>query len=145
MKKYIKSLIAGVLIGTGFLSTSCNSELELTPEDYFSAYSFWGSRTEFEGFISAVSNQFRENYPANILFYAGELRAGTLELTTIDGSGILNSDYIQNIYSESKCQFDTFGKYYGFIGNLNELIYRCDNTTILTDEVKNGLLAIAYG
>ena len=147
MKKYIRTLILGTFLGTGLMSTSsCSDILDVTPEDWFSAYSFWQTQSEFEGFVSAVSNQFRANYPANILFYAGELRAGGFELTTIDGSGILNSSVIQNIYDETtNYQFSNFGGYYGFIANLNELIYRCDNTTVLSNDVKNGLLGIAYG
>ena len=147
MKKYIRTLMLGTFLGTGLMSTSsCSDILDVTPEDWFSAYSFWQTQSEFEGFVSAVSNQFRANYPANILFYAGELRAGGFELTTIDGSGILNSSVIQNIYDETtNYQFSNFGGYYGFIANLNELIYRCDNTTVLSNDVKNGLLGIAYG
>lgn len=145
MKKYIKSLIVGAFLGTGIMTTSCNGELDLTPEDYFSAYSFWNSQSEYEGFIRALSQQFRANYPANILFYAGELRAGGFELVTIDGSGAQNTNVIQNVYNQTECQFNTFGGYYGFIANLNELIYRCNNTSVLTEEVKNGLLGIAYG
>lgn len=137
--------MVGALIGMGLMSVSCNDELDLYPEDYFSGSSFWNSQTEFEGFITAISNQFRSNYPANILFYAGELRAGGFELVTIDGSGSLNTNVIQNIYDETNCQFSTFGGYYGFIANLNEFIYRCAETTVLTDETKNGLLAMAYG
>lgn len=145
MKKYIKTLIAGAFLGTGLISTSCDHLLDLTPEDYFSANSFWKSQTEFEGFITALSNQFRGNYPANILFNAGELRAGGFELVTIDGSGAYSTNEIQNIYDQTHCQFSTFGGYYGFVANLNELIYNCNNTTVLTDNVKNGLLGIAHG
>lgn len=146
MKKYTKSLLIGALLGASLVPTSCDGVLDLTPEDYFSAYSFWGSQTEFEGFISAVSNQFRANYPSNILFYAGEIRSGVFELSTIDGSGVYNTSYIQNIYdASSNYQFSNFGRYHGFIANLNELIYQCNNTTIITEEVKNGLLGMAYG
>lgn len=148
MKRHIKTLILGTLVGMGSTTmNSCSDLLDLTPEDYFSAYSFWQSQTEYEGFVSALSNQFRANYPSNILFYAGELRAGTLELNTIDGSGALNVEYIQNIYNEAtNYQFSNFGGYYGFIANLNELIYRCENDGgVLTADVKNGLLAMAYG
>lgn len=110
--------MVGALIGMGLMSVSCNDELDLYPEDYFSGNSFWNSQTEFEGFITVISNQFRSNYPANILFYAGELRAGGFELVTIDGSGSLNTNVIQNIYDETNCQFSTFGGYYGFIPTL---------------------------
>lgn len=144
MNKYFKSLAIGLCAGTSLLTTSC--ELEFKPVDYFSATSFWSGQTEFEGFITAASQQFRSNYPANILFYAGELRAGTMEMSTIDGSGILNPSVIQNVYDEaSNYQFSNFGGYYGFIANLNELIYQCENTTVLKDDVKDGLLGMAYG
>lgn len=145
MNKYIKTILFGALVGAGMAVTSCDDVLDKTPRDWFTGQNFWGSQTEFEGFITAASNQFRANYPSNILFYAGELRAGGFENTTIDGSGILNQSVIQNTFDETNCQFSNFGGYYGFIANLNELIYRCDNTDVLPENVKNGLLGIAYG
>lgn len=143
MNKYIKTLAIGLMTGASVLTTSCN--LDYKPIDNFSASSFWGSQTEFEGFITAISNQFRSANASNVLFYAGELRSGVFEMATIDGSGILNSEPLQNIYDADHPQFSTFGGYYGFIANINELIYRCNNTNVLSDKVKNGLLGMAYG
>lgn len=143
MNKYIKTLAIGLMTGASVLTTSCN--LDYKPIDNFSANSFWGSQTEFEGFITAISNQFRSANASNVLFYAGELRSGVFEMATIDGSGILNSEPLQNIYDADHPQFSTFGGYYGFIANINELIYRCNNTSVLSDKVKNGLLGMAYG
>ena len=143
MNKYIKTLAIGLMTGASVLTTSCN--LDYKPIDNFSASSFWGSQTEFEGFITAISNQFRSANASNVLFYAGELRSGVFEMATIDGSGILNSEPLQNIYDADHPQFSTFGGYYGFIANINELIYRCNNTSVLSDKVKNGLLGMAYG
>ena len=57
MNKYIKTLAIGLMTGASVLTTSCN--LDYKPIDNFSANSFWGSQTEFEGFITAISNQFR--------------------------------------------------------------------------------------
>ncbi|MDO4181270.1 MAG: RagB/SusD family nutrient uptake outer membrane protein [Bacteroidales bacterium] len=146
MKTYIKTLLIGSFVGAGLMHTSCSDILDKKPIDYFSQESYWGSKTEFEGFITAMSQMFRANYPANILFYAGEQRAGGFEQATIDGSGIYNSSVIQNIYDESNnYQFTNFAGYPGFIANLNELIYRCNNTDVLDEETKNGLLGIAYG
>ena len=95
MNKYIKTLAIGLMTGASVLTTSCN--LDYKPIDNFSASSFWGSQTEFEGFITAISNQFRSANASNVLFYAGELRSGVFEMATIDGSGILNSEPLQNI------------------------------------------------
>lgn len=143
MNKYIKTLAIGLMTGASVLTTSCN--LDYKPIDNFSASSFWGSQTEFEGFITAISDQFRSANASNVLFNAGELRSGVFEMATIDGSGILNSEPLQNIYDADHPQFSTFGGYYGFIANINELIYRCNNTNVLSDKVKNGLLGMAYG
>lgn len=145
MNKYIKTLAIGLVAGASVLTTSC--DLDYKPIDNFSANSFWGSQTEYEGFITAISNQFRSANASNVLFYAGELRSGVFEATTIDGSIPNNSDVhpMQNRYDADNAQFSTFGGYYGFIANINELIYRCNNTDVLTDKVKNGLLGMAYG
>lgn len=143
MNKYIKTLAIGLMTGASVLTTSCN--LDYKPIDNFSANNFWGSQTEFEGFITAISNQFRSSNASNVLFYAGELRSGVFEMATIDGSGVINTEPIQNLYDADHPQFSTFGGYYGFIANINELIYRCNNTNVLSDNVKNGLLGMAYG
>ena len=143
MNKYIKTLAIGLMTGASMLTTSCN--LDYKPIDNFSANNFWGSQTEFEGFITAISNQFRSSNASNVLFYAGELRSGVFEMATIDGSGVINTEPIQNLYDADHPQFSTFGGYYGFIANINELIYRCNNTNVLSDKVKNGLLGMAYG
>lgn len=143
MNKYIKTLAIGLMTGASVLTTSCN--LDYKPIDNFSANNFWGSQTEFEGFITAISNQFRSSNASNVLFYAGELRSGVFEMATIDGSGVINTEPIQNLYDADHPQFSTFGGYYGFIANINELIYRCNNTNVLSDKVKNGLLGMAYG
>jgi hypothetical protein len=148
MKKIISKIaLAGLVACSGMVVTSCNDELDLNPIDYFSTSTFWKDKAQFTGTITAQANMFRSNYPANILFYAGELRAGTLTLNTIDGSGILNSDYIQNIYDSSHTQFSNMGNYYGFIANCNELIYQCDNAAedLLDADTRDGLKAMAYG
>lgn len=137
-------MAVGLLAGASLLTTSC--DLDFKPIDNYSATTFWKTQTEYEGFITACANMFRSNNAQNVLFNAGELRAGAFEMATIDGSGIINSDYIQNLYSEAKPQFSNFGGYYGYIANLNELIYRCNNDNgVLDENVKNGLLAMAYG
>lgn len=146
IRKISKLYICCILIFSGIsIIVSCDDELNLYPEDYFSTENFWTTSDQFEKSIIAIANQFR-GFSSQILFEAGELRAGTLELSTIDGSGTTNSNFIQNIYTESFYQFSNFGGYYGFIGNLNWLIYNCNNTTVeLSDDLKNGLLGIAYG
>lgn len=148
MKKiFSKIAVAAAVASLGMGMVSCNDELDQYPIDYPANGAFWNNEGEFTGNIYALAAQFRSNYPANILFWAGELRAGTLTIDLINGSGALNVDYIQNLYDASHAQFSTFGGYYGFIANLNELIEKTEGASegVLSDNVKNGLLATAYG
>jgi hypothetical protein len=147
MKRIISKIaLAGLITASGITFSSCN-DLDQTPVDSFTAYNFWTKSSEFTGNISALAQMFRANYPANILFYAGELRAGSLTLNTIDGSGTLNPEYIQNLYDDSHTQFSNMGSYYGFITDCNELIYQCDNAAegVIDSSTRNGLKAMAYG
>ena len=148
MKKIFSKIAVYIAVSSlGLGAVSCNDELNQLPIDYPAGGAFWNNETEFTGNIYALSAQFRSNYPANILFWAGELRAGTLTIDLINGSGALNVDYIQNLYDASHAQFNVFGGYYGFIANLNELIERTNEAdeSILSENVKNGLLAMAHG
>ena len=148
MKKiFSKIAVAAAVASLGMGMVSCNDELNQYPIDYPANGAFWNNEGEFTGNVYALAAQFRSNYPANILFWAGELRAGTLTIDLINGSGALNVDYIQNLYDASHAQFSTFGGYYGFIANLNELIEKTEEAgeDVLSDNVRNGLLATAHG
>ncbi len=148
MKKiFKKSALTGAALALLLATPSCNDQLDLAPIDYPGAGSFWTNSTEFVSNIYAMSNMFRSNYVMNIEFWAGELRAGTLTVDLINGSGALNEDYIQNLYDESHTQFNNFGNYFGFIAGLNELIYQSEGVSedILNDNLRNYLLGIGYG
>lgn len=146
-KIFTKFAIVASAAAISLGNTGCTDLLDQAPIDYPGAGSFWRSQTEFTSNIYAMSNMFRGNYAANILFWAGELRSGVFNINLINGSGAVNVDPIQNNYDAAHSQFSTFGGYYGFIANLNELIYQCDNASedVLDTNVKEGLLGIAYG
>ena len=151
MKKiFCKIAVAALVAGPCLGLVSCSDDLNLKPKNDYIPETFWKTKEEYQGFIIAMSQMFRANYPQQILFSAGEMRAGSLGLVTIDGSGIANPNEIQNLYTQTDCQFSTFGGWYGFIGNLNEFIYRIDQqaqleTPYLDENTANGLEAIAYG
>lgn len=142
---FSKLLSAAVIAGMGFGMTSC--DLEFSPKGYYTEKNFWTERDQYIGFITALQNQFRANYPTQVLFSAGELRAGSLWLGALpDGSGSADEKIIQNMYTQSDAQFSTFGGWYGFIANLNELLWQIDNQDgILDENTADGIRAIAYG
>lgn len=144
---FAKSL-AAVLIGSaGLIGTSCADELDLKNPNEFDSKSYWENQDQAQMFIYALANQFRANYPVQIMFQAGEMRAGSLETNLINGSGAVDVDVIGNVIDVAHSQFSTFGNWYGYVANLNELIYKCENADegVLADNVKNGLLGMGYG
>lgn len=148
MNKIIAKSLAAVFIGSaGLISTSCADELDLKNPNEFDSKSYWENQEQAQMFIYALAQQFRESYPNQVMFEAGELRAGTLETNLINGSGALQVDAIGNIIDIAHTQFSNFGGWFGYIANLNELIYKCENAKegMLADNVKNGLLGMGYG
>ncbi|MBD5346772.1 MAG: RagB/SusD family nutrient uptake outer membrane protein [Bacteroides sp.] len=142
-----KIALAAAVAGMGLTSVSCSSDLDLTPSDWYTADNFWTEKSQYEGNIIALQNMFR-GFTTNILFNAGEVRAGTLYLGTLaDGSGSASEDIIRNQLTPYSAQFNNLGGYWGFIANLNELIYRIENQSegILDENTATGLKAVAYG
>ena len=148
MKNKILKTSALSLVGVSMLvSTSCTDLLDQQPIDWFGSESFWSTADDYLGNPVALNQMFRANYAANILFWAGELRAGQFTTNLINGSGSLNGDIIENNYDIAHPQFSNFMNTPGFITDINELIYRCENSSegILTEKQRDGLLAYAYG
>ena len=148
MKNNIFKISAFSLVGAAMLvSSSCTDLIDLKPIDNYGADNFWTTADDYFGNPISLANMFRGNYAGNILFWAGELRAGQFTTALINGSGSLNDDYINNNYDIAHPQFSNFMNTPGFIADLNELIYRCENNSegILTDAQKEGLLGYAYG
>ena len=148
MKNKIFKYTALSLVGASMMvSTSCTDLIDQQPIDWYGADNFWTTADDYFGNPVALAQMFRANYAGNILFWAGELRAGQLTTQLINGSGALNEDVISNNYDVAHSQFSNFMSFPGFITDLNELIYRCENNSegILTDAQRDGLLGYAYG
>lgn len=147
MKNIFKKIVLPLAAcGMMFSATSCSDELDLHPNGWYTYSSYWQTAEDFTVFIYAQMQMFRATYPGQIFFSAGELRAGMTSTTTIDGSGNANPDVQQNLYTASSTQFSNFGDWWGFIANWNLLIDKAEKQDgILTDDQRDGLLAMAYG
>ncbi|MCC8070717.1 MAG: RagB/SusD family nutrient uptake outer membrane protein [Bacteroidales bacterium] len=145
--KLFNILVATTLVGGGLITSSCADDLDLTPRDWYTAESFWKTQTDFEGNVTALMNQFRGNYAENILFYAGELRAGAYEFDNyLDGSSLTNATVVKNQYSAANYQFSNFGNYYGLISNCNTFLYYAEEKADIFDESAiNYMKGIIYG
>ena len=148
----MKNIFGKIMLSAAVVSilggaTSCADKLDLSPEDWYTANNFWTEKSQFEGNIFALSNQFRD-FTSQILWSQGELRGGAFYLGTLaDGSGSASEDIIRNQLTPSTSQFSNFGGYWGVIANLNELLYRIENQSegILDEKTADGLSAMAYG
>lgn len=148
MNKIFAKVAAVVVIGSmGLAGTSCSDDLDLQNPNEFGYGSYWKDQQQFTMYQYALANQFRGNYTAQLLFGAGELRAGALTTNLINGSGPLDVEIINNNLNESRAQYSAFAGWYDYIANLNELIYQCEgeNGDVLEANVKEGLLGVAYG
>lgn len=148
MNNKILKLSATVLVGAALMiPTSCTDLLDLHTIDGVDAGSFWKTSDDFTGNVVNLQSWFRSDYAANILFWASELRGGQFTTNLINTSGAVNVDIVENNYDVAHTQFSNFMGTPGFIADINELIYRCENNSegIITEAQRDGLLGIAYG
>lgn len=147
----INKLLAGLCIaGAGLAVSSCADDLDLTPENSFTAGNFWKTQGQFEGNLTAMMNQFRSNYDYNFMFAAAELRSGIIcpNAETTDGSSYNSGDvpYMYNNIDEQHCQFTNFMNLYGFISNCNTFLYYDEKQgDVMEDGCRNYLEGMIYG
>ncbi len=150
MKRFNKILSALCVVGAGLAVGSCADNLDLTPENSFTAGNFWKTQSQFEGNLTAMMNQFRENYVSNFMFQVAELRTGMLCTNDVmtDGSSYNSGDVpvMFNNIDEAHPQFSNFMNLYGFISNCNTFLYYDEKQGDVLDEgCRNYLKGMIYG
>lgn len=149
MKHYIKGAFL-TLAAAGMLSLgSCSDKLDLTNPDALSGNGFWKNSGQFEGNLYALMNQWRGNYDANVLFYAGEQSSGLYSNGSgPDGTGFRYLIQQQRQLTINQPQFTNFMNFYGMIANCNTFIYYASpeqNGGCMEDATRNYLLGMIHG
>lgn len=140
MKKYIYSLAGALLFGMA----SCDS-LDLVPEDYAAAGSYWQNAEQVGTFMNGLHTTLRDDYSSPLTL--GEMRGGTMREGNSSISTSLNgSPIIRNDLRTTSTGISNWNGYYSDILQVNHFIEEVrDNCTFLTDAQRNAYLGQAYG
>jgi len=147
MKKIINYIFTG-LIALAFF-TSCNKKLDLAPISSIGDGNFWKTPEQFDAFVSGIHSRFRGHTSA---FQAlGELRSDIFG-TEPGSAGTFTGEATQGVERmwQQTLTLDApgvsnFGGFYSNIVQLNLLIEKLNNTTVVTAANKSYYLGIAYG
>lgn len=134
MKKsiYSKLLLAGTLLVSSGMLSSCNDFLTLLPTNQLPEENFWQDKADLDGVRAGAYDQLAASGQTGKILIWGELRGDNLALNTISNTSI---DNIQNAVLEpSNSMFDWSGFYTG-INLCNLVIEKGEEMTIPNKEV----------
>jgi hypothetical protein len=150
MKNKLVKIISGLFIVIAI--SSCQKKLELTPISSISDESYWKTPDQFDAFVAGLHARFRSHNSAFQIL--GEMRAdifgtesgfpnypGTFTGEATQGVERL---WLQNLDLDNP-GVSNFGGFYSNIVQLNLLIDKLSNTSVVTAANKNYYLGIAYG
>ena len=122
---------------------SCDS-LDLTPEDYAAAGSFWQTEAQVGTFMNGLHSNLRSDYQNT--FNLGELRGGTmLQGTSTIGTSLNSSSVVRNDIRTNNT-YSNWCNYYAKLLQVNHFIDEVENNcAFLTESQRNSYLAKAYG
>lgn len=140
MKKIIYG-IAGALL---FSLYSCDT-LDLTPEDYASADSYWKNAEQVSTYMNGLHTRLRGDNSSPLIL--GELRGGTMrEGTSSAGSSLNYSAIVRNDIRTTSREVTNWNGYYSDILQVNHFIEQVrDECSFLSESARNTYLAQAYG
>lgn len=141
MKKIFIYLLAGASLLP--LATGCNS-LDLEPESSITDGMYWKSADHFKAFNVGLHAQLRER--SYNLFVLGEPRADIYGDTPYGGEATQGMErFPYNTLNAENTGLSSFGNLYGVINQLNLMIAKTEETTLLSEALKNYYLGEAYG
>jgi hypothetical protein len=133
----------------GLIFTGCKNELDLSPVSSLSDASYWQTADQFDAFVSGVYTRFR-SHNSNFQ-YLGELRAdafgtdpGSTATFTGEATQGLERMWLQTLDADNS-GVSGFGGFYTNINQINLLIKKLNETSILPDAKKKNYLGMAYG
>lgn len=146
MKKIlIYVMSAAALLAMG----SCSKSLNLAPVSSISDANFWKTSDQFDAFVSGIHQSFRSSTMTFELL--GELRADAFG-TDPGSSSVFTGEATQGIEKLWNNTLDAnnpgvsnFGNFYFNINQINLLISKLDQTTVVSPQNKAYYLGIAYG
>ncbi|MGM9478977.1 SusD family outer membrane lipoprotein NanU [Pedobacter sp. GSP4] len=148
MKTIFRNLLV-MLSLCGLVFTGCKNDLDLSPVSSLSDASYWQTADQFDAFVNGVYARFR-GHNSNFQ-YLGELRSdifgtdpGSTATFTGEATQGLERMWLQTLDADN-AGVSAFGGFYTNINQINLLIKKLNETSILPDAKKKNYLGMAYG
>lgn len=141
MKAKIYSILLAAASVFGY--TSCDS-LDLVPESSIADSGYWKDADQFNAFHTGISSYLR-NYSYGLYVY-GEMRSNIFNGIPFGGEatqGVENLYY--NTLSAVNPGISNYGGFYYVINQINMLIAKAEETTLISDADKKYYLGEGYG
>lgn len=136
-------------MGITLLSMACSEKLDLTPISSISDATYWKTPDQFDAFVSGVHARFRSHTTS--LQALGEMRSDIFG-TEPGSAGTFTGEATQGIERmwQQTLTLDApgvsnFGGFYNNIVQLNLLISKLEETTVVTPANKGYYMGVAYG
>ena len=140
MKKIILSIAT---IASLFLWTGCTS-LDLEPTSSITDANYWKTPDHYTAFMNGVHSRFRGH--SYNFFLIGEARSDMFLDIPFGGEATQGMErFPYNTLSESSPGISNYGEFYTNINQINLMIVKTINTTILTEDAKNYYLGQLHG
>ena len=141
MKAKIYSILFAAASVFGY--TSCDS-LDLVPESSIVDSGYWQDADQFNAFHTGISSYLRDQ--SYSLYVLGELRSNIFNGVPFGGEatqGVENVYY--NTLSAVNPGVSNYGNFYNIINQINLMIAKAEETTLITEANKNYYLGESYG
>ena len=142
MKKISFPFLLSVLI---LLTTSCSkTDLDLSPISSITDDNFWKSSEQWESFVIGIHARLRTH--TYNLFVLGGMRADEFGETSFGGESTNNKERLWlNTINISNPGVSEYGDFYSNINQINLLIEKTEETTLLPEASKSYYLRQGYG
>ncbi|MGL5681610.1 MAG: SusD family outer membrane lipoprotein NanU [Marinifilaceae bacterium] len=139
MKKYIVMLGAACALSL----SSCNY-LDVKPESVITDNNYWKTPEHFESFMIGLHSRFRSH--SYRFFILGETRSDVFGDSPFGGEATQGLEILPlNNLSVDNVGLSNYGGFYTNINQLNLMIAKTEETSLLTDDKKAYYLGQAYG
>lgn len=147
MKKIIFFALASFSLS--FIFVACSKKLDLAPESSISDANFWKTPQQIDAFVMGLHARFRSH--TSSFQYLGEMRAdifghdpGSSSAFTGESSQGLERLWLNNLDMDAPGVSD-FGGFYSNINQVNLLISKLNDPSVVANTNKDYYLGIAHG
>lgn len=130
-------------IAAGLMALTMNSCLDLEPTSEITDSKYWKTEDQFNAFHTGLKAQFR-NYAYDYIVW-GEFRSNIYAGKPFSGESATLERLYNNNIDASNPGISDFGGVYTAINQMNLMIDKCNESSVISELAKNKFLGAAYG